>query len=159
MLAHLVQQDRDARQRLDAPDTLLKNQQSAFQDLQRTVGDIAKSLKDKQGGPYSGPNASLMVVSVMSNRKEERVDEKVSHVTNYGITSPEEVKKIDWRARFAEIDARMLEEPESAEVKEPGTSVNVVSTRSRRVEENESPPVEEEPVDEEMEMEKPAEKA
>ncbi|KAI3717262.1 hypothetical protein L1987_68766 [Smallanthus sonchifolius] len=41
MLAHLVQRDRDARQRLDEHDTLLKNQQSAFQDLQRTVEDIA----------------------------------------------------------------------------------------------------------------------
>ncbi|KAI3732242.1 hypothetical protein L1987_63443 [Smallanthus sonchifolius] len=33
LLAHLVQQDRDARKRLDGHDTLLKIQQSAFHDL------------------------------------------------------------------------------------------------------------------------------
>ncbi|KAI3819558.1 hypothetical protein L1987_13399 [Smallanthus sonchifolius] len=96
--------------------------ESAFQDLQRTVGDIAKSLKDRQRGPSSGPNASVMAVSVY------------------------------WRARFAEIDARMLEVLE----------LNDVSTRSMRTEEKEIPPVveeEEESVDEEIEMEKPTKKA
>ncbi|KAI3773452.1 hypothetical protein L1987_47981 [Smallanthus sonchifolius] len=63
----------------------------------------------------------------------------------------QEVKKVDWRALFFEIDARILEESES----------KAVSTRSHRVEEKETPPVveEEEPVDEEIEMEKPAERA
>ncbi|KAI3825462.1 hypothetical protein L1987_06951 [Smallanthus sonchifolius] len=114
----------------------------------------------EQGGPSSRPNASVMVVSVMSHREEERVEEKVSHSVDYDIPLPEDVNKIDWRDRFAEINARMLEEHESAELTRVGTSVNVVSTRSRRVEEKESPVVEEEePVDEEIEMEKPTEKA
>ncbi|KAI3816612.1 hypothetical protein L1987_16315 [Smallanthus sonchifolius] len=130
LLAHLVQQDKDMRQRLDSHDTLLKNQQSSFQDLQRTVGDIAQSLKGRQGGPSSGPNASVMVVSVRSVEKKE-IAEDDSHSIEYGIPSVEEVKKVDWRARFAEIDAR-----------------------------GETPPVveEEEPVDEDIEMEKPAER-
>ncbi|KAI3824786.1 hypothetical protein L1987_06257 [Smallanthus sonchifolius] len=137
MLAHSVQQDRDARERLDAYDTLFKYQQSAFQDLQHMVGDIAKSLRDRQGGPSSGPNASVMAVSIRSRG----VEKEVSHNTDYGIPSLEE-------------------EVESAEVTEPRTSVKAMSTRSRRVEEKESPPVvEEEPVDEEIVLEKPAEKA
>ncbi|KAI3806718.1 hypothetical protein L1987_22632 [Smallanthus sonchifolius] len=150
LLAQLVQNDRDARQRLDSHDTLLKNQQSAFQDLQRTVGDIAQSLKGRQGGQYLGSNASVMAVSIRSVEKKEDVEDD-SHSTEYGIPSVEEVKKVDWRARFAEIDARMLEESES----------KVLSTRSHRSEEKETPPIveEEEPADEEIEMEKPAERA
>ncbi|KAI3776103.1 hypothetical protein L1987_45866 [Smallanthus sonchifolius] len=87
--------DRDARQRPDAHDTLLKNQQSAFQDLQCTVGDIAKSLKDRQGGLSLSPNASVMVVSIRSHREEDEVEEEVSHIADYGIPSLEEVKKVD----------------------------------------------------------------
>ncbi|KAI3827052.1 hypothetical protein L1987_01114 [Smallanthus sonchifolius] len=150
LLAHLVQQDRDTRQRLDSYDTLLKNQQSSFQDLQRTVGDIVQSLKGRQGGPSSGPNASVMAVSVRSVEMRE-VEEDDSHSIKYGIPSVEEVNKVDWRARFAEIEARMVEEPE----------LKAVLTRSHRAEEKEIPPVveEEELVDEEIEMEKPAERA
>ncbi|KAI3827929.1 hypothetical protein L1987_02018 [Smallanthus sonchifolius] len=109
LLAHLVQQDKDTRQSLDSHDTLLKNQQSTFQDLQRTVGDIAKSLKDRQEGPSSCSNASVMPVSVISQKEEEAIKE-ISHGTDRHIPSPEEVNKIDWRAHFAEIDAKMIEE-------------------------------------------------
>ncbi|KAI3754900.1 hypothetical protein L1987_54692 [Smallanthus sonchifolius] len=109
LLAHLVQQDRDARQRLDSHDTLLKNQQSAFHDMQRMVEDMAKSLKDRQGGPSSTSNTSLMAMSVRSVEKKEVVEDD-SHSILCNIPSPEEVKKIDWRARFAEIYAKMAEE-------------------------------------------------
>ncbi|KAI3814142.1 hypothetical protein L1987_18889 [Smallanthus sonchifolius] len=91
-----------------------------------------------------------MVVSVRSVEKNEVVEDD-SHSIEYGIPSVEEVKKVDLRARFAEIDARMLEESES----------NVVSSRSRGAEEDENPPVvqEEEPAEEEIVIEMPAEKA
>ncbi|KAI3819806.1 hypothetical protein L1987_13658 [Smallanthus sonchifolius] len=98
--------------------------------------DIAQSLKDRQGGPSSGPNASVMAVSIKIHREEDEVEEEISHSADYGIPSPAEVKKINWRTRFAEIDAKMIEE--------------------HMVEE---PPVEEEEsVDEEIVVEKPAEK-
>ncbi|KAI3798295.1 hypothetical protein L1987_33566 [Smallanthus sonchifolius] len=100
LLAQLVQNDRDARQRLDSHDTLLKNQQSTFQDLQRTVGGIAQSLEDRQGGPSSSSNASVMAVSVRSVENKEVVEDD-SHSIEYGIPSVEEVNKVDWRARFA----------------------------------------------------------
>ncbi|KAI3815781.1 hypothetical protein L1987_15463 [Smallanthus sonchifolius] len=112
LLAQLVQNDRDAWQRPDNHDALLKNQQSAFQDLQRTVGDIAQVLKDRQGGPSSSSNALVMAVSVRSVEKKEVVEDD-SHSIEYGIPSVEEVKKVDWRARFAAIDAKMAEERES----------------------------------------------
>ncbi|KAI3797283.1 hypothetical protein L1987_32539 [Smallanthus sonchifolius] len=75
LLTHLVQQDKDKRQRMDSHDTLLKNQQSAFEDLQRTVGYIAQSLKGRQGGQSSGSNASVMTVSVWSVEKKEVVED------------------------------------------------------------------------------------
>ncbi|KAI3816056.1 hypothetical protein L1987_15741 [Smallanthus sonchifolius] len=127
MLAHLVQNDKETQQRLDAHDTLLKNQQSTFMDLQRTVVDIAKSLKEKQGeasAAYKSSNASVMAVSIRSRRIEEEEEvvetvtdtliptiDEVSHSTVRHIPSQEEVRKIDWRAHFAEIEARMVEEP------------------------------------------------
>ncbi|KAI3805681.1 hypothetical protein L1987_28267 [Smallanthus sonchifolius] len=92
MLAHLVQRDRDVRQRLDSHDTLSKNQQSAFQDLQRTVGDIAKSLKDRQGGPSSGSHASVMAVSVRSEQEKEVVVDG-SYLIEHDISSPEEARR------------------------------------------------------------------
>ncbi|KAI3815717.1 hypothetical protein L1987_15396 [Smallanthus sonchifolius] len=121
------------------------------QKLERAREAVSiQSLKGRQGGPSSGPNASVMAMSVRSVEKKEVVKDN-SHSIEYGIPSVEEVKKVDWRARFAEIDARMLEESKS----------NVVSSRSRRAEEDENPPVveEEEPVDERVVEEKHAEKA
>ncbi|KAI3807563.1 hypothetical protein L1987_23493 [Smallanthus sonchifolius] len=150
LLAQLVQNNKDARLRLDSHDTLMKNQQSAFQDLQRTVGDIARSIHDRQGSPSTGPNASVMAVSIES--VESKVVEEVDpHSKEHNIPSVEEVNKIDWEARFAEIDARMLKETES----------NAVSTRSMIEKEDESPPVvvEEEPVEEEIVVEVPTKKA
>ncbi|KAI3762557.1 hypothetical protein L1987_52988 [Smallanthus sonchifolius] len=58
-------------------------------DLEHTVEDIAKSLKDRQGGQSSDSNAPVMAVSV---------------------------KKIDWRARFDEIDDKMAEEQVDEEI-------------------------------------------
>ncbi|KAI3744772.1 hypothetical protein L1987_57863 [Smallanthus sonchifolius] len=110
-------------------------------------GYIARSLKEKQSvasAAYKSSNASVIAVSILSNREEERVEKEASHEADYGIPSVEEVKNIDWRARFAEIDDRMLEEPE----------LNAVSAMSRRAEEKESPPVVEEIV-----TKKPVEKA
>ncbi|KAI3819412.1 hypothetical protein L1987_13246 [Smallanthus sonchifolius] len=124
----------EAVQRLDSHDTHLKNQQSAFQDLKRTVGGIAQSLKDRQGGPSSSSNASVMAVSVRSVEKKEVVKDDF-HSIEYGIPSVEEVKKVYWRARFAVIDAKIAEERESP------------------------PVVEEESADEEEVVEMPAEKA
>ncbi|KAI3732352.1 hypothetical protein L1987_63556 [Smallanthus sonchifolius] len=95
--------------------TLLKNQHSAFHDLQRTVEYIAKSFKDRQGGPSSSSNALVMAVSVGSVEKKE-VFEDDFHSSKYNIPLPEEVKKIDWRARFTEIDAKMVEEQMDEEV-------------------------------------------
>ncbi|KAI3819518.1 hypothetical protein L1987_13358 [Smallanthus sonchifolius] len=108
-IAPLLIRNRDARQRLDSHDTILKNQHSAFQDLKRTVGDIVKSLKEKQveaSTTYKSSNASVMAVLVLSHGEEEVVEKEASHGAEYGIPSVEEVKKVDWRARFAEIDAR-----------------------------------------------------
>ncbi|KAI3805520.1 hypothetical protein L1987_27970 [Smallanthus sonchifolius] len=92
----------DGEQILDSRDTLLKNQQSAFQDLQRTVGDIAQSLKDLQGGPSSSSNVSVMAVLVRSVEKKEVVEDD-SHSIEYGIPSVEEVKKGNGEEEGVEI--------------------------------------------------------
>ncbi|KAI3810153.1 hypothetical protein L1987_19763 [Smallanthus sonchifolius] len=94
-----------------------RSSQSALQDLQRTVGDIAQSLKGRQGGQSSGSNASVMVVPVRSVEKKEVIEDD-SHSIEYGIPSVEEVNKVDWRARFAKIDAKMAEEKDSPPVVE-----------------------------------------
>ncbi|KAI3682972.1 hypothetical protein L1987_83391 [Smallanthus sonchifolius] len=143
LLAHLVQQDRDARQRLDSHDTLLKNQQSAFHHLKHMVEDIAKSLKDRQGGPSSSSSASVMTVSVRSVG-EKKVAEDDPHSSAYNISSPEEFNKIDWKARFAEIDAKMAEEQvdeervvvilaEKAEEKKKGAEMKTLEIDLSRV--------------------------
>ncbi|KAI3797875.1 hypothetical protein L1987_33139 [Smallanthus sonchifolius] len=54
-----------------------------------SVGDIAQSLQDRLGGPSSGPNASVMAVSIGSHREEE----EVSHNAEYRIPSPAEVEE------------------------------------------------------------------
>ncbi|KAI3754971.1 hypothetical protein L1987_54763 [Smallanthus sonchifolius] len=59
-----------------------------------SYADIAKSLKDRQGGQSSSSNASMMSVSVRSV-EENKVVEDESHSSKYNIPSPEEVKKID----------------------------------------------------------------
>ncbi|KAI3694808.1 hypothetical protein L1987_77789 [Smallanthus sonchifolius] len=100
--------------------------QSAFHDLQRTVEDISKSLKDRQGGPSSSSNASVMGVSVRSV-EEKVVAEDDPYSCRYNIPSPEEVKKIDWRARFAETDAKMAEEHVDEEI--------IVEVPAKKVEE------------------------
>ncbi|KAI3824765.1 hypothetical protein L1987_06236 [Smallanthus sonchifolius] len=91
-----------------------------------TLAAMANEIKELklsalrcEGGPSSGPNASVMSVSIISHREEERIEEEAYHGADYGIPSVEEVKKIFWRAQFTEIDARMLEE----------TKLNSVSTR------------------------------
>ncbi|KAI3808177.1 hypothetical protein L1987_24123 [Smallanthus sonchifolius] len=111
----------------------------AFQDLQRTVGDITQSLNGIQGGPSSSPNASVMAVSVRSVERKEVVEDD-SHSIEYGIPSVEEVKKVDWKPRFAAIDAKMSEELYMEEILE-------------------EPVGEKEPVDERVVQEKPVKKA
>ncbi|KAD6119830.1 hypothetical protein E3N88_11101 [Mikania micrantha] len=60
-----------ALQILHEHDVLLKNQQSAFLDLQRTVGDIAKRLDERPQGQFPGqpqtnPNAHVKAVTTRS---------------------------------------------------------------------------------------------
>ncbi|KAI3811114.1 hypothetical protein L1987_20831 [Smallanthus sonchifolius] len=76
-----------------------QTQMLAHLDLQHTVGDIVKSLRDRQGGPSSGPNASVMAVSVMSHR-EERIEEEASHGAK--MLEEPELNVVSMRSRRAE---------------------------------------------------------
>ncbi|KAI3776303.1 hypothetical protein L1987_46079 [Smallanthus sonchifolius] len=77
MLAELIVREKETQHRFDGHDTLLRNQQSAFLDLQHTVGHIVENLKDKQGSSSSGTNAAVMVVTTSSREGQEREESPV----------------------------------------------------------------------------------
>ncbi|KAD5803433.1 hypothetical protein E3N88_14793 [Mikania micrantha] len=71
LLTQLVAKDATTQKILHEHDVLLKNQQSAFLDLQRTVGDIAKRLDERPQGQFPGqpqtnPNAHVKAVITRS---------------------------------------------------------------------------------------------
>jgi hypothetical protein len=53
-LNKIMSKDEHTQQKLAEHDALLKNQQSAFLDLQRVVGDISKILGKRPEGQFSG---------------------------------------------------------------------------------------------------------
>ncbi|KAI3807729.1 hypothetical protein L1987_23663 [Smallanthus sonchifolius] len=74
LLTQLVAKDASTQKILHEHDILLKNQQSTFLDLQRTVGDIAKRLDKRPEGQFlSGtqpnPNAHVNAVTTRSERE------------------------------------------------------------------------------------------
>jgi len=92
LLTQLVAKDASTQKTLAEHDILLKNQQSAFLDLQRSVGDIARRLDERPQGQFSGktqpnPNAQLKAVTTRSGRggeivrppieEDEPVDEEI----------------------------------------------------------------------------------
>ncbi|KAD4585009.1 hypothetical protein E3N88_22610 [Mikania micrantha] len=73
LLTQLVAKDATTQKILHEHDVLLKNQQSVFLDLQRTVGDIAKRLDERPQGQFPGqpqtnPNAHVKAVTTRSGR-------------------------------------------------------------------------------------------
>ncbi|KAD3066469.1 hypothetical protein E3N88_34349 [Mikania micrantha] len=73
LLTQLVAKDATTQKILHEHDVLYKNQQSAFLDLQRTVGDIAKRLDERPQGhfpgqPQTNPNAHVKAVTTRSGR-------------------------------------------------------------------------------------------
>ncbi|KAD4385354.1 hypothetical protein E3N88_25522 [Mikania micrantha] len=102
LLTQLVAKDANTQKTLAEHDILLKNQQSAFLDLQRSVGDIAKRLDERPQGQFSGntqanPNAHVKAVTTRSGRgsvsveppveveEEEPVDEEIEMETPGGV--------------------------------------------------------------------------
>ena len=90
MLAQLIGKDQETQQKLQEHDTLLRNQQNAFLDLQRSVGDIARQLTERKGGSFPGgtetnPKSSVKAVMTRSGKggempsvdDEEPVDEDI----------------------------------------------------------------------------------
>ncbi|KAD4178635.1 hypothetical protein E3N88_27226 [Mikania micrantha] len=78
---HTNLRSRLSQVKLQEHDTLLRNQQSAFLDLQRSVGDIAKRLDERQGGSFSGnteanPKGHVKAVTTRSGRGGEKEVEK-----------------------------------------------------------------------------------
>ena len=93
-MTQLVAKDAATQKTLAEHDLLLKNQQSSFLDLQRSVGDIARRLDERAPGQFSGstqtnPNAQLKAVTTRSGKggeivrspveveEEEPVDEEI----------------------------------------------------------------------------------
>ncbi|KAD4385637.1 hypothetical protein E3N88_25806 [Mikania micrantha] len=102
LLTQLVAKDANTQKTLAEHDILLKNQQSAFLDLQRSVGDIAKRLDERPQGQFSGstqpnPNAHVKAVTTRSGRggvsveppvevdDEDPVDEEIEMETPGGV--------------------------------------------------------------------------
>ncbi|KAI3816628.1 hypothetical protein L1987_16331 [Smallanthus sonchifolius] len=69
----LVVKDQVTQKTLSEHDILLKNQQSAFLDLQRSVGDMARKLEERLPGQFPGgtqlnPNAHAKAITTRSGR-------------------------------------------------------------------------------------------
>jgi len=92
LLTQLISKDQETQNRLREHDTILKSQQSAFLDLQRVVGDMAKRMEERPMGSFSGgtemnPKATLKAVTTRSGKggekeqppveEEEPVDEEI----------------------------------------------------------------------------------
>ncbi|KAK1428221.1 hypothetical protein QVD17_17050 [Tagetes erecta] len=76
LLTQLNSKDQETQNRLREHDTILKNQQSAFLDLQRVVGDMAKKMEERPMGSFSGgtemnPKAILKAVTTRSGKGEK----------------------------------------------------------------------------------------
>ncbi|KAK9057912.1 hypothetical protein SSX86_022751 [Deinandra increscens subsp. villosa] len=101
ILQQMNARDEATQKKLAEHDTLLRNQQASFLDLQRSVGDIAKQLKElnSRGGQFSGstyknPNANVNAITTRSGRvvhspspavdDEEPVDEEIELETPGG---------------------------------------------------------------------------
>ncbi|KAK1419540.1 hypothetical protein QVD17_28715 [Tagetes erecta] len=104
LISQIVNRDQETQQRLKEHDILLRNQQSAFLDLQRSMGEMSKQLsqQSRQSGSFSGstqtnPNASVKAVTTRSGKggdknleiveieeKEEEVDEELEMETPGG---------------------------------------------------------------------------
>ncbi|KAI3732622.1 hypothetical protein L1987_63829 [Smallanthus sonchifolius] len=73
LLSQLVVKDQVTQKTLSEHDILLKNQQSAFLDLQRSVGDMARKLEERLPGQFPGgtqlnPNAHAKAITTRSGR-------------------------------------------------------------------------------------------
>ncbi|KAI3732677.1 hypothetical protein L1987_63884 [Smallanthus sonchifolius] len=123
LLAKLVRIDQETQGKLKKHDTLLRSQQYAFLDLQRTVGDIARQLTDRSGGSFLGSTetnrkASLKAVTTHNCKgveseqtpaadDDEPVDEEIEMETPEGAherrvpasTVPKEFQSF-WDAPF-----------------------------------------------------------
>ncbi|KAD5803341.1 hypothetical protein E3N88_14701 [Mikania micrantha] len=140
MLQQLIAKDQHTQVKLQEHDTLLRNQQSAFLDLQRSVGDIAKMLDERQGGSFSGnteanPKGHVKAVTTRSGRGgekgvekspdvdvEEPVDEEIELETPdrvhqmLGPASTAPVGESSFEKKGVEAEKKKMEEKRTPEV-------------------------------------------
>ncbi|XP_076910052.1 uncharacterized protein LOC143567541 [Bidens hawaiensis] len=72
-MQQIITRDQVTQKTLAEHDLLLKNQQSAMLDMQRTIGDIARHLDERPPGQFSGstqqnPAAQINAISTRSGR-------------------------------------------------------------------------------------------
>ncbi|XP_076914710.1 uncharacterized protein LOC143573796 [Bidens hawaiensis] len=73
MMQQILNRDQVTQKNLADHDMLLKNQQSAMLNMQRTIGDIARQLKERPPGQFSGstqqnPAAQMKAITIRSGR-------------------------------------------------------------------------------------------
>ncbi|KAI3823049.1 hypothetical protein L1987_04475 [Smallanthus sonchifolius] len=98
-----------------------QTQMLAHLDLQRMVEDIAKSLKDRQGDPFSGSNASVMAVSTRIRRVEGREQPPVV----------EEDEPVDEEIEMEKLIKKAEEKKKGGEMKTPEIDLSRVPYPAR----------------------------
>ncbi|XP_076938640.1 uncharacterized protein LOC143606911 [Bidens hawaiensis] len=117
MMQQILNRDQVTQKTLADHDLLLKNQQSAMLDMQRTIGDISQQLNERPWGQFSGstqqnPTAQIKAITTRSGRvlspnvrrneveveDEEVMDEEIEmevpgKVQNTAPVTPPVVKK------------------------------------------------------------------
>ncbi|KAI3814138.1 hypothetical protein L1987_18885 [Smallanthus sonchifolius] len=148
LLMQLVAKDASTQKILHEHDILLKNQQSAFLDLQRTVGDIAKRLDKRPEGQFpSGtqpnPNAHVNAVTTRSGRggellsspvevEKEPVDDEVERETPGSVhsrlvpasTAPNSESLVGKSVEMKPVDVRPTHEIDLARIPYPERLAN-----------------------------------
>ncbi|KAI3742924.1 hypothetical protein L1987_60623 [Smallanthus sonchifolius] len=148
LLTQLVAKDASTQKILHVHDILLKNQQSAFLDLQRTVGDIAKRLDKRPEGQFpSGtqpnPNAHVNAVTTRSGRggellsspvevEKEPVDDEVERETPGRVhsrlvpasTAPNSESLVGKSVEMKPVDVRPTHEIDLARIPYPERLAN-----------------------------------
>ncbi|XP_022024510.1 uncharacterized protein LOC110924831 [Helianthus annuus] len=96
MMSQLIVKDQTPQKKLSKHDLMLKNHQTAFQDLQRVVGDMSRKLEERlpdqsAGNTQPNPNAHVKAITTHSGKTvgnpsvEERVVDEDGDVVDEEI--------------------------------------------------------------------------
>ncbi|KAK1421883.1 hypothetical protein QVD17_24595 [Tagetes erecta] len=110
LISQIVNRDKATQLRLQEHDLLLKNQQAAFVDLQKMVGDMSKQLEAAQSSSssYGKCKANVSAVTTRSGRGAELVKPQVEEPIE---------KEVELEVPVSVEENRILVKPETSKLK------------------------------------------